>query len=260
MKKDRSWTSEDLHDFFTLANHVDANLVIRPSGELVRILYQNEVAKIEAIIGDTSRLGLTESARYKSYLHKVKENPFGQWLFRHPDFRQAHALFNKKRQSIKITGYRIESAELRFLWCAAIVGHYILSKDSGNKRRYPNSRQIVQAINSIKKLQLGLTAGVRLGDYSKTEQLTRLLAELLEALQSTRRRKPRSDANSIDRECVASISLQLLVNFGEASPEIVIHLAGVLGYRAHETAIAAQIRTMRRKYLETKTAAKNGLR
>lgn len=254
MTKNKSWTNQDMHNFFTLVNHAKASLVIKPNGALSRLVFQNDIKIIEEIIGDTSKLGDAEGARYKNYLANVKKTPFGKWLHKNADFNQAIRLFQRKQQSKKNVQYHIEWAELRFLQCAAIVGLFVNYKDSENRPPSPTSREVDQAIARTKSLQKSLALGVRFNEYEKTAQLKTLLTELLETLKSAGR-KPRQDKTTVERRFVALISSQFLENFGEVSPEIVIHLASAMGYAAHETTIQAQIRVARRKYQDTKRAA-----
>lgn len=276
VKKKFPWTEREVEEFFLLVSPRKFECVIPPPqlnslaaflrgnglGGLLgslqtpvnpanTILGRAGIDEIEEIIGSTDNLGITSKERYENYLARVKQHPFGKWLFREKHFKDAYDLFRKKQRSMKITGYRVERAELKFLYCASLAGLYAKLSERGYQRKDPNSIEIARAILRTKKLQRSLEVGVSVGDSAKDFQLKRLLVELQNNLESVKR-KPRSDKTSLGRQFVNFVSGALLTNFNEASPEIVARLASIMGYSPDKTTIDKQIATARKLHSKMK--------
>lgn len=269
MKTSWPWTEQDLQDFETLVNYVNAQDVIRapepPPNRLIGLLglsitpaypattFQGNawIAPIVKIIGNPDALGKSTEERYRNYLARIADNSYCKWLLADARFESAYKLFLKKQQSGKKPGYQKEWAELRFLEVSSYIGVFARARIEGYRPRNPTSRQVKQAIKRVSALMDSLAAGVRFESWDDKERLKQLLEKLLSKLRSDQikgYRKPHSDAHSIGREFVAVVSLRLLREFDEVSPDIVTNLARVMEYDADETAIERQIATARKKH------------
>jgi hypothetical protein len=183
----------------------------------------------------------------KAYKKIILDHPINkEWLDKSDLFRRALILFTKARVTTKNGPLASEFAEFRFLRIVVMhIGSFLIAEQHAFKDIRANSKQRNQAAQHAAKLKILFSEGVRLRDWHKQQELSKLLLQL-EAETSKAPRKEKMDATFSKRQCLEKLGINLLAELDLFTPNLVSEFAGMIDWMADSTTFERLVTRVRR--------------
>ncbi len=196
---------------------------------------------------------LKQAGRIAEHWQAIKSNNVFQLLNADANFKKAIAVFQAKRAAAKEGNqYAHAFAEFRFLEAvASSVGIFLLTDGKAFNWPTPDKKATGKARgHAWAMLDAFDKDGVKLSDYGKQFNLKALLSELADQLdvQYKSGRAAWGGNNRPYRVLIQTLANSLRRHIGEASPEIVLSLAAMVGCPFSERTINNQLNDSREKH------------
>lgn len=177
-------------------------------------------------------------------LERMRRHEAYKRLAKHPEFQGV--LEARKRHAKTNDLFADPLAELRLVrQIAMIVGEY----DPTFKPRHATLKHQRKVLMTVRKLRGLLRPGAQPSDIDEMVELGRLLGGLddqltsqIKAAERTKRRSKRADRDAAQRWWIGGFCASLIRIFGEAPPNIVRDVAGMIGYTPDESTIVRYVK------------------
>lgn len=197
---------------------------------------------LEAILPGISDIGQNRQQRLDVLHQKLGHLKAYLWLLSSAHYISAC----KSLQTIKKRGAKAYQGDMAMLKLLSVTSFWMMLWTEKGKCNYPTRDELKRAHQNAKQLlrfvhaSKGLTLRGRLSHFDGAD-LTRLISELAVLERSYKRPKPSDPISEAD---YAHVLIRLLAaEFGNASPSLVEHLLGLIGYIVDKDRVNTLIRS-----------------